>query len=98
MRTRIVKSPLAELNARLPELTLRDQHRLRRRLGRARKLRGAEARQAAVAEVAAEVDAAERRVGSRTTRGLRSSTRRPVVSSVQPPSARTLRTHWLSGP
>ena len=65
MRTRIVKSPLAELNARLPELTLRDQHRLRRRLGRARKLRGAEARQAAVAEVAAEVDAAERRVERR---------------------------------
>jgi len=60
-----VKTPLAELNARLPELTLTDQQRLRRRLDRARKLRGAEARQAAMAEVAAEVETAERRVARR---------------------------------
>jgi ATP-dependent helicase HrpA len=60
-----VNSPLTDLTARLPELTLRDQHRLGRRVGRARKLRGAEARRAAVAEIAAEVDAAERRVERR---------------------------------
>ncbi len=60
-----MKTSLTELNARLPELTLADQERLRRRLDRARKLRGAEARQAAVAELATEVDAAERRVARR---------------------------------
>jgi ATP-dependent helicase HrpA len=65
MRTTTVKSPLADLTARLPELTLRDEHRLRRRLDRARKLRGAEARQAAMASTAAEVEAAERRVARR---------------------------------
>jgi len=65
LRTTIVKTSLTELNARLPELTLADQQRLRRRLDRARKLRGAEARRAAVAELATEVDAAERRVARR---------------------------------
>jgi len=60
-----VKTPPTELAARLRELTLADQQRLRRRLDRARKLRGAEARQAAVAEIATEVDAAERRVARR---------------------------------
>jgi ATP-dependent helicase HrpA len=65
MRTTIVKSPLADLTARLPELTLRDQYRLRRRLDRARKLRDTDARRAAAAEIAAEVDAAEQRVARR---------------------------------
>jgi len=65
LRTTIVKTSLTELTARLPELTLADQQRLRRRLDRARKLRGAEARQVAVAELATEVDAAERRVARR---------------------------------
>jgi ATP-dependent helicase HrpA len=60
-----VKTPPTELAARLRELTLADQQRLRRRLDRARKLRGAEARQAALAEIATEVDAAERRVARR---------------------------------
>ena len=60
-----MKTPPTELAARLRELTLADQQRLRRRLDRARKLRGAEARQAAVAEIATEVDAAERRVARR---------------------------------
>ena len=60
-----MKTSLTELTARLPELTLADQQRLRRRLDRARKLRGAEARQVAVAELATEVDAAERRVARR---------------------------------
>jgi ATP-dependent helicase HrpA len=65
IRTTIVNTPLAELNARLPELTLADQQRLRRRLDRARKLRGADARQAALEAVAGEIDAAERRVARR---------------------------------
>jgi ATP-dependent helicase HrpA len=60
-----VKTAPTDLAARLRELTLADQQRLRRRLERARKLRGADARQAALAELAAEVDAAERRVQRR---------------------------------
>src|SRR5829696_980395 len=50
---------LAELRARLPELTLRDEYRLRRRLDAARRADGAAA---IAAEIAAEIDAAERRV------------------------------------
>jgi ATP-dependent RNA helicase HrpA len=65
MRTTKVKSPLNELSARLPELTLRDQYRLGRRFDRARKLRGVEARRAVVTELAAELEGAERRVGRR---------------------------------
>jgi ATP-dependent RNA helicase HrpA len=65
MRTDNPSSPLADLTARLPELTLRDQHRLRRRLDRARKLRDGDARRAAVAEIAAEVSTAEQRVARR---------------------------------
>jgi ATP-dependent helicase HrpA len=55
-------SPLAELRARLPELMLRDEHRLRRRLDGARKARDPEriARQ-----IAGDVDAAELRVRQR---------------------------------
>ncbi|HEX8928207.1 MAG TPA: hypothetical protein VGA45_04765, partial [Actinomycetota bacterium] len=65
MRTTNVKSTLDELSARLPELTLRDQHRLGRRLDRARGLRGVDARRGALAELAAELQGAERRVARR---------------------------------
>ena len=55
---------LADLRARLPELMLRDQHRLARRADRAAALRDA-ARQQAVAELAAEIETAEQRIGDR---------------------------------
>ncbi|SEE35088.1 ATP-dependent RNA helicase HrpA [Jiangella alba] len=56
---------LADLRARLPELTLRDERRLARRLDGVRKVRDGEARTSALAEIAHEVDAAERRVERR---------------------------------
>ncbi|MGI5202279.1 ATP-dependent RNA helicase HrpA [Spirillospora sp. CA-108201] len=60
-----VESPLAGLSARLPQLMLRDQHRLRRRIDGVQKMRDA-ARRAGVAEqIAADVEAAERRVERR---------------------------------
>ncbi|WP_030367057.1 ATP-dependent RNA helicase HrpA [Streptomyces roseoverticillatus] len=55
----------ADLAARLPELTLRDAQRLGRRLEGARRIRKPEARTAVLAEITAEVDAAELRVASR---------------------------------
>ncbi|GHF88513.1 ATP-dependent helicase HrpA [Amycolatopsis bartoniae] len=55
-------SPLAELRARLPELTLRDEHRLRRRLDGARKARDPER---VARQIAADVEAAELRVRQR---------------------------------
>ncbi|MFI0418272.1 ATP-dependent RNA helicase HrpA [Spongiactinospora sp. 9N601] len=58
-------SPLDELRARLPELTLRDQRRLRRRLEGARKVRNRAAQQKIATEIAAEVTAAESRVAAR---------------------------------
>jgi ATP-dependent helicase HrpA len=64
MSTPIVKSSIADLAARLPELTLRDQHQLRRRLDRARR-QPEGARAAALARLAAGVDAAELRVARR---------------------------------
>ncbi|GGU99165.1 ATP-dependent helicase [Kitasatospora herbaricolor] len=56
---------IGELAARLPELTLRDQQRIGRRLEGARRIRGPEARQKAAAEIAAEIDRAELRVEQR---------------------------------
>ncbi|MTE19796.1 ATP-dependent RNA helicase HrpA [Streptomyces sp. TRM43335] len=50
---------------RLPELTLRDQQRLGRRLEGTRRIRKPEARQAVLAEIAAEVERAELRVAAR---------------------------------
>ncbi|MFC7219600.1 ATP-dependent RNA helicase HrpA [Streptomyces polyrhachis] len=50
---------------RLPELTLRDQQRLGRRLEGTRRIRKPEAREAALAEIAGEVDRAELRVADR---------------------------------
>ncbi|WP_116952687.1 ATP-dependent RNA helicase HrpA [Jiangella endophytica] len=56
---------LADLRARLPELMLRDERRLARRLDGVRKLRDAEAKTSALAEIAQEFDAAERRLQRR---------------------------------
>jgi ATP-dependent helicase HrpA len=58
-------SPFADLQARLPELTLRDQQRLGRRLDGVRGLRDPAARRSVTAEIAAEVEAAELRVAGR---------------------------------
>ncbi|MBO3747987.1 ATP-dependent RNA helicase HrpA [Streptosporangiaceae bacterium NEAU-GS5] len=56
---------LADLQARLPDLMLRDQRRLRRRLEGVRKIRAEKARAAVLGEIAAEVDAGELRVAAR---------------------------------
>ena len=68
MSTPTARPPLPDLRAPLPELMLRDQRRLRRRLDRARKLGDPKARQAAAASLAAELEAAERRVARRRAR------------------------------
>ncbi|GLW66506.1 ATP-dependent helicase [Actinomadura rubrobrunea] len=60
-----MRSPLADLRARLPELTLYDRHRLRRRLDGVQKLRDERRRERVLAEIGAEVEAAERRVARR---------------------------------
>jgi ATP-dependent helicase HrpA len=60
-----VTASLAALRARLPELMLRDERRLARRADRVRSLRDADARAQAMAELAAEITAAEERVTSR---------------------------------
>ncbi|WP_344262250.1 ATP-dependent RNA helicase HrpA [Actinomadura napierensis] len=64
MRTS-VRSPLAELRARLPELTLRDQHRIRRRIDGAQKMRDAARRAKVAEEITADIEAAGRRVERR---------------------------------
>jgi len=58
-------STLGDLRARLPGLMLRDQRRLDGRASRMRSLHNPAARSRAVAELAAEVAAAEQRVGTR---------------------------------
>ncbi|MFC6882457.1 ATP-dependent RNA helicase HrpA [Actinomadura yumaensis] len=60
-----VRSPLADLRARLPELTARDAHRLRRRIDGTERLRDEGRRRAAADEIAADIEAAERRVERR---------------------------------
>src|ERR687895_200266 len=55
----------AALQKRLPELTLRDERRLGRRLDGARRIRKPEARQAVLEEISAEIERAEVRLGSR---------------------------------
>lgn len=57
--------PLADLRARLPELMLRDRHRLHRRVEGARKMRDAARRARVAEEIAADIEAAERRVERR---------------------------------
>ncbi|TDD36700.1 ATP-dependent RNA helicase HrpA [Actinomadura sp. KC06] len=64
MRTS-VRSPLADARARLPRLMLRDQHRLRRRIDGAQKMRDAGRRAKAAEEITADVGAAEKRVERR---------------------------------
>ncbi|MEU8974991.1 ATP-dependent RNA helicase HrpA [Streptomyces monashensis] len=59
---------LGTLAPRLTELSLRDAHRLGRRLEGARKIRKPEARAAVLAEIEAEVDKAEARIGERRAR------------------------------
>ncbi|TDC45964.1 ATP-dependent RNA helicase HrpA, partial [Jiangella ureilytica] len=56
---------LADLRARLPELMLRDERRLARRLDGVRKIRAEDARATALTEIADEIAAAERRVERR---------------------------------
>jgi ATP-dependent helicase HrpA len=58
-------SPLTDLQARLPDLMLRDQRRLRRRMDSARNIRNPDARQAVADEVAADVAKAEQRIAQR---------------------------------
>ena len=60
-----MKLALSDLSARLPELTARDQDRLRRQLERARGLKDRSARHAALVELAAAVEEAEQRVANR---------------------------------
>jgi ATP-dependent RNA helicase HrpA len=55
----------AALRARLPELPPHDRHRLRRRIDGVRKIKNAGAQDKALAEIAADVEAAERRVADR---------------------------------
>ncbi|WP_190176112.1 ATP-dependent RNA helicase HrpA [Streptomyces naganishii] len=59
---------LGPLAARLDELSLRDAHRLGRRLEGARKIRKAEARAAVLAEIEGEVGKAEERMAGRRSR------------------------------
>ncbi|OLZ68616.1 ATP-dependent RNA helicase HrpA [Streptomyces sp. IMTB 2501] len=59
---------LGTLAPRLTELSLRDAHRLGRRLEGARKIRKPEARAAVLAEIEAEVGKAEARIGERRAR------------------------------
>ncbi|WP_395576051.1 ATP-dependent RNA helicase HrpA [Streptomyces sp. BK79] len=59
---------LGTLASRLTELSLRDAHRLGRRLEGARKIRKPEARAAVLAEIETEVAKAEQRIGERRAR------------------------------
>jgi ATP-dependent helicase HrpA len=63
-----VTATLAQLRARLPALTLRDQHRLAGRADRATAVAEAAAREQAIAELEAEVMAAEQRIQGRRAR------------------------------
>ncbi|MEV7013105.1 ATP-dependent RNA helicase HrpA [Streptosporangium sp. NPDC051022] len=65
MGTPPLTSPLAELQARLPELTLRDQRRLRRRLDGARRVRNRAAQQKIAAEITSDIERAERWIAER---------------------------------
>ncbi len=60
-----MRSPLADLRARLPELMPYDRHRLRRRIDGVEKMRDAGRRDKAAGEIAAEIEAAEARVARR---------------------------------
>ena len=71
MGTPALSSPLSELHSRLPELMLRDQRRLRRRLDGVRRVRSREAREKIAAEILADVERAERRLAAAPGRRAR---------------------------
>ena len=58
-------APAGELRSRLAGLTIRDEHRLRRRLDRVRRTRDDDARGRELAKAAEEVARAERRIAAR---------------------------------
>ncbi|HZB34379.1 MAG TPA: ATP-dependent RNA helicase HrpA, partial [Streptosporangiaceae bacterium] len=60
-----MSASLVDLRSRLPEVMLRDQHRLRRRVEGVRKIKEARAKDKVLAEIAGEVAAAEQRVADR---------------------------------
>ncbi|WP_019630486.1 ATP-dependent RNA helicase HrpA [Actinomadura atramentaria] len=60
-----MSSPLADLRARLPELAPLDRHRLRRRLDGTQKMRDERRRASVIAQIAADVEAAEARIARR---------------------------------
>lgn len=59
------EAPLADLRARLPELTIRDEHRIKRRFDRLRGIHGDEQRGDELLKIAAEIERAEARVARR---------------------------------
>jgi len=65
LETPLVRSALADLQTRLPQLMLRDQRRLQRRIDGARRVRRPEALRTIVEQVGIEVDAAEQRLARR---------------------------------
>ncbi|MCS7479585.1 ATP-dependent RNA helicase HrpA [Umezawaea endophytica] len=65
MDTPLAGSPLADLHKRLPELMLRDQRRLQRRLDGARRVKDPLSARAIAAEIAGEIDDAELRLALR---------------------------------
>ncbi|MEU1620849.1 ATP-dependent RNA helicase HrpA [Streptomyces sp. NPDC005722] len=67
MSTQPPSPAFGELGARLAELTLRDAHRLGRRLDGARRIRKPEARSAVLTEIGAEIDQAALKVEARRT-------------------------------
>src|SRR3954464_2039555 len=60
-----VRTPHGDLRARLPELTLEDEHRLRRRLDQTRRTRAPEARARQQERIAADVAVAKQRIARR---------------------------------
>jgi ATP-dependent helicase HrpA len=65
MDTPLAGSPLADLHKRLPELMLRDQRRLQRRLDGARKVKDPKSKQAIAEQIAGEFESAEARLAVR---------------------------------
>ncbi|MDO8211263.1 ATP-dependent RNA helicase HrpA [Conexibacter sp. CPCC 206217] len=59
------EAPIADLRARLDDLTIRDEHRIRRRFDRLRTVHGDEARGEALTKIAQEIEQSEARVARR---------------------------------
>src|SRR5256714_14866076 len=68
MESQLKTAPLAELTARLAELTPHDRRRLSRRIDGARRIRNPQALQAVAAEIEAEIQAATARAEARRAR------------------------------